>query len=48
MTEFLYVQLEQAFSNDIEAGRWAPGDRLPSVRELCREQGLSKATVLHA
>jgi len=48
MTDFLYMQLEQAFADAIEAGRWAPGERLPSVRELCRERGLSKATVLHA
>ncbi len=48
MSEFLYIKLEQMFSEEIEAGRWAAGERLPSVRELCRERDLSKATVLHA
>lgn len=28
--------------------RWKPGDRLPSIREMCDQQGLSKATVQHA
>ncbi|MCV6590427.1 MAG: PLP-dependent aminotransferase family protein [Marinobacterium sp.] len=48
MSEFLYLQLEQEFSAAIQAGRWQAGDRLPSVRALCRERELSKATVLHA
>ena len=48
MSEFLYLQLEHEFCDAIEQGRWGAGDRLPSVRELCREREVSKATVLHA
>ncbi|MBY4676269.1 aminotransferase-like domain-containing protein [Marinobacterium arenosum] len=48
MSDFLYLQLEREFSEAIEQGRWGAGERLPSVRTLCRERQLSKATVLHA
>lgn len=48
MNDFLYLQLEQEFSEYIEQGRWQSGERLPSVRQLCQERSISKATVLHA
>lgn len=32
----------------MRTGRYRPGDRLPSVRDLCRAHGLSLATVTHA
>lgn len=45
---FLYEQLEQQLREQIESGQLAYGSRLPSVREVCAEQGLSKSTVLNA
>lgn len=44
----LYLVLADALIQSLHAGRYRPGDRLPSVRELCRTHGLSLATVTHA
>lgn len=46
--EFRYFALEQQLREAIRARRWAVGERLPSIRQLCRDHGLSKATVQHA
>lgn len=46
--EFAYRQLENWLLQGLSRQRWMAGDRLPSVRQLCREKGVSKATVLHA
>jgi len=43
-----YQQLEQALSEEIRLGQRAPGERLPSIRQLSRERKLSKSTVLTA
>ncbi|WP_165857517.1 PLP-dependent aminotransferase family protein [Marinobacter sp. JSM 1782161] len=43
-----YEALETWLLEQIRAGRWRPGDRLPSIRALCAQQGRSKVTVLHA
>lgn len=48
MTPYRYQALTNQLKGDIQASRWKVGERLPSVRELCRTQSLSKATVLHA
>lgn len=45
---YRYQQLEQWLLQGIIDGRWKLGDRLPSIRELCAQQDLSKATVQHA
>jgi len=45
---FLYQQLEQQLREQIESGQLAFGSKLPSVRVICHDQGLSKATVLNA
>jgi len=45
---YRYQQLEQWLLQGIIDGRWKLGDRLPSIREICTQQGLSKATVQHA
>ena len=47
-SSYQYQVLEQWLAQGIEEKRWRVGERLPSIRELCREQGLSKATVQHA
>jgi DNA-binding transcriptional MocR family regulator len=46
--EYRYQRLETWLLEGIAGKRWGAGDRLPSVREMCVEQQLSKATVLHA
>lgn len=38
-------QIVEAFSQAIETGEWAPGSKLPSVRELSETLGVSKFTL---
>lgn len=45
---YRYQQLESWLLQGIQEHRWQPGKRLPSIRELCRQKELSKATVMHA
>jgi len=47
-SEYRYQQLERWLLQGIQEQRWRLGERLPSIRTLCREQGLSRATVQHA
>jgi DNA-binding transcriptional MocR family regulator len=44
----LYQQLAHDLSDLIRAGTLQPGNRVPSVRQTCRERGLSPATVVRA
>lgn len=46
--DYAYLELEAWLYAQLQAGRWQVGERLPSVRHLCREKTLSKATVMHA
>ena len=41
-------QIVEAFSHAIENGEWAPGSKLPSVRELTQVLGVSKFTLNEA
>lgn len=41
-------QIVEAFSQAIEHGEWAPGSKLPSVRELTQTLGVSKFTLNEA
>ncbi len=43
-----YQALENTLRKSIEGGRWRPGERVPSIRELCSHYGYSKITVQHA
>ncbi|MGB1092111.1 MAG: PLP-dependent aminotransferase family protein [Oceanobacter sp.] len=45
---YRYQQLEHTLLQGMESGRWRLGERLPSIRDLCREFSASKATVQHA
>lgn len=45
---FLYEQLAAELGQAIERGALRPGDKLPSVRRLAEERGVSVATVLQA
>ncbi len=47
-SEYLYQRLERWLIEGIEQQRWGLGERLPSIRTLCRDQKLSRATVQHA
>jgi DNA-binding transcriptional MocR family regulator len=44
----LYRDVANELREMIRGGTLRPGDRLPSVRSLCRTRGLSPSTVLHA
>jgi DNA-binding transcriptional MocR family regulator len=44
----LYRTMALEFGGMIRGGTLRTGEKLPSVRELCRTQGVSPATVLHA
>ena len=44
----LYDQVASYIVTLIKRGTLRPGDRIPSVRRLSRQQGVSTATVLHA
>ncbi|KAA1170983.1 PLP-dependent aminotransferase family protein [Marinobacter salinexigens] len=46
--EYRYQQLENWLLQGILDQRWRLGERLPSIRALCSEMDLSKATVQHA
>jgi len=43
-----YQQLADDLAQGIRAGSLRPGDRLPSVRTLCAERGISPSTVFQA
>lgn len=44
----LYAQVAASVRADIVAGRLAPGDRLPSAREVAETLEINLHTVLHA
>jgi putative molybdopterin biosynthesis protein len=44
----LYHQVADAIRNDILAGHYKPGDRLPSVRKLCQEWNCTPGTIQRA
>ncbi len=44
----LYRQLRQVIREQIAAGEWKPGDRIPTIRELCQRYGVSRTTVVQA
>ncbi len=44
----IYTQLTQRLSEAIAAGVFAPGERLPTVRELAMEAGVNPNTVQRA
>ncbi|SBS33282.1 putative HTH-type transcriptional regulator YjiR [Marinomonas aquimarina] len=48
MSAFRYQALEVLLRQQIQAGRYQVGEKLPSVRTLCQQHTLSKATVVHA
>jgi GntR family transcriptional regulator len=47
-TEPIYRQLAEQVKRRIAAGQWAPGDELPSVRELAQSLAVNPMTVSKA
>ncbi|GIU92965.1 MAG: phosphonate metabolism transcriptional regulator PhnF [Acidimicrobiia bacterium] len=43
-----YFQLKKVLAQEIAAGRWEPGDRIPSEPEICEHFQLSRTTVRQA
>ncbi|MBQ4619566.1 MAG: GntR family transcriptional regulator [Clostridia bacterium] len=43
-----YVRLAREIRNDIEEGRLLPGQRMPTVKDMCAKSGLSAGTVRQA
>jgi GntR family transcriptional regulator len=41
----LYFQLAEILKERIESGRWSPGDRFPSEREITGEFGVSRTVI---
>ncbi|MFW1410831.1 GntR family transcriptional regulator, partial [Vibrio parahaemolyticus] len=44
----LYQQLAEEIAAAVRDGSWTTGERIPSVRQLSRERGVSAATVIRA
>jgi DNA-binding transcriptional regulator YhcF (GntR family) len=44
----LYLQIAERIAHPIRSGTLARGERIPSVRELARQQGVSLSTVVQA
>jgi GntR family transcriptional regulator len=44
----LYTRLRQALRDRVASGEWRPGDRLPTIRQLCELYGVSRITVVQA
>src|SRR5499425_1672568 len=44
----LYVRIAETFTRQVATGVLRPGDRVPSLRKLSREQGVSISTALQA
>ncbi|MFD1317126.1 GntR family transcriptional regulator [Loigolactobacillus zhaoyuanensis] len=44
----VYIQIHNSIKRDIEAGKWAVGDRIPSERELSVTFGVSRMTLRQA
>ena len=44
----LYLRIAESIAGPIRAGTLARGDRIPSVRTLARQEGVSQATVVQA
>lgn len=47
-TRPIWVQLVDAFRHRIVSGQWAPGSKIPSVRELASGAGVNPNTVQRA
>src|SRR5271169_2994940 len=44
----LYIRIAETFTNQVANGALRPGDRVPSLRKLSAEQGVSLSTALQA
>ena len=46
--EPIYQQIARHFRAQIESGRLAPGDRLPPTRDMARQLGIGRSSVVSA
>jgi GntR family transcriptional regulator len=46
--EKLYIQLTRILTEEIDSGRWTPGNKIPTEEALCKEYSVSKITVKQA
>ena len=44
----IYIQIHNKIKQEIEANRWAVGDRIPSERDLAVQFGVSRMTLRQA
>lgn len=44
----LYYQLKEILRQEIESGTWQPDQQIPTEADLCRQYGVSRATVRQA
>lgn len=44
----LYAQIADVLADEIRRGRWAPGQQLPSEKQLQQEYGVSRGTARSA
>ena len=44
----IYTRLAREIVRQIESGMLAPGDKLPTVRELSESLGIASGTIRHA
>ena len=47
-TDFLYQTLATDLAEQIKQGLYKPGDKMPSVRQLAADKGISAATAVSA
>ncbi|CAA0124476.1 HTH-type transcriptional regulator NorG [BD1-7 clade bacterium] len=48
MATFIYHEIEKALRDEILSGQRAPGSKMPSIRELCKDRSVSKSTAIKA
>lgn len=44
----IYLQIAHHFTDNIKSGRYSPGHKLPTVRDLSKQTGASQGTINHA
>jgi DNA-binding GntR family transcriptional regulator len=40
-----YIRIADAITEDVNAGRLKPGDKLPTIAELCKQFKVSSSTI---
>ncbi|GAB3797413.1 winged helix-turn-helix domain-containing protein [Micromonospora zhanjiangensis] len=40
-----YIRISAEIMNDVRSGRYQPGDKLPSIAQLCEQYNVSSSTI---